>query len=180
MAEPFSTCGNTGSGCGGCSDETMCSLAPGCSFDSTATPACSCDSGYSVSTLCDGAGNLQTFFFDSSSGECHGGEHIDLSAAVGVFDTPIDEDDGGRCDHRGRQGSEESGWYELYGREASCQDVPYGYPPRAAYYVDDPSCSGDMAPGFMVPHGDSTWEGLKNCACCEPGIPPPPSDLVIF
>ena len=112
VAEPFSTCGNTGSGCGGCSDETMCSLAPGCSFDSTATPACSCDSGYSVSTLCDGAGNLQTFFFDSSSGDCHGGEHIDLSAAVGVFDTPIDEDDGGRCDHRGRQGSEESGWYE--------------------------------------------------------------------
>ena len=66
VAEPVSTCGNTGSGCGGCSDETMCSLAPGCSFDSTATPACSCDSGYSVSTLCDGAGNLQTFFFDSS------------------------------------------------------------------------------------------------------------------
>ena len=166
VAEPFSTCGNTGSGCGGCSDEFTCSLAPGCSLTSG---ACTCDSGYSVSTLCDGAGNLQTFFFDSSAGTCD-----DPSSAAGVFDTPIDEDDGGRCDNRGRQGSEEDGWFDLYGREASCQGVAAGEPPRAVYFMD-PGCDGEPLPvgDPRVPHSGSTWEGLKNCACCEPSIPPP-------
>ena len=172
VAEPFSTCGNSGSGCGGCTDEVMCSLAPGCSFTSA---ACTCDSGYSVSTLCDGAGNLQTFFFVAGTDPtCD-----DPSSAAGVFDTPIDEDDGGRCDHRGRQGSEEDGWYELYGREASCQGVAAGLPPRAAYYVDDSGCDGEPLPAGdpRIPHGGSTWEGLKNCACCEPRPRPSPPPI---